>query len=183
MPQTTLIPLERMQEIAHHAVKKHCNESHPDFEDFVQDVLLGILERQNEYDPSFGKSEISFITTVANQKACNRVLEQRRLNNAITVNRIGCISFQSPTEDAVELDAKGDLACIDESVLFARFFSMLDETDSAVLKLRLAGYSAGEIVGRLGISMNTFRQVKKSLAEKIMDFRFFQNNNAMHGNY
>ncbi len=180
MSQTTLIPLERMLQIARQAVKKHCRESHGDFEDFVQDVLLGMFERQNEFDPALGKPE-TFVISVAKQKAGNRVRQRRRYEKTLGTNRNGCIPFISPTGDVAELE--GDPACVDESVLFARFFSTLDETDAAVLKLRLAGYSTGEIVGKLRISMTVFRRAKKRLSEKITDFRLFQNNNAMRGNY
>jgi RNA polymerase sigma factor (sigma-70 family) len=173
MTQELLVPLNRLLEIARQAVKKHCDESHCDFEDFVQDVLLGILQRQGEYIPTLGTAE-TFIRTVANQKACNRIREQRRREKIIGTNRTGCIPFRNSPEDANELDTNGNLPCIDESIQFARFFSMLDVTDSAVLKLQLAGYSAGEITNKLGISMNTFRRVKKKLSEKIEDFRFFK---------
>lgn len=177
-----LLPLERLLEIARRSVRKHCNPSHPDFEDFVQDVLLGIFQRQGEYDPARGTVE-TFVFSIAKQKAYNRVAEQRRREKTIGTNRGGCIPFHSSPEDVNELDAKGDLACIDESVLFARFFSLLDSTHSSILKNLMAGYSERETRQLLGISVDEFREVKKSLSENFEDFRFFQKNNAMRGNY
>ena len=177
----TLIPTEQLLEIARQIAKKHRSETHPDFEDFEQDILLGVLERQHEYDPACGTVK-TFVLTVANQKACNRSVEQRRREKLIATNRNGCIPFRNAPENANELDAKGDLSCIDESVLFARFCSTLKPLDAAVLKSQLAGYSAGETVKRLGISMSAFREAKKNLAEKIVNFRFFQKNNAPRGN-
>ena len=177
-----LLPVERLLEIARQSVKKHCDESHDDFEDFVQDVLLGILQRQDEYDPSLSKVE-TFVISVAKQKACNRVTELRRRENAIGTNRNGCIPFRCSPEDVNELDANGNLACIDESVLFAQFFSFLDATHSAVLKLRMEGYTAKETRHLLGISVEEFHEARKNLFEQFEDFRFFQKNNAMRQNY
>ena len=177
-----LLPVERLLEIAQQCVKKHRNESHDDFEDFVQDVLLGILQRQDEYDPAFGKVE-SFVISIAKEKAYNCVTEQRRRENAISTNRNGCTPFRCSPEDVNELDARGDLACIDESMLYAQIFLFLDATDSAVLKLRMEGYSAEETRHILGISVDEFHEARKNLFEKFEDFRFFQKNKAMRQNY
>ena len=176
-----LLPVERLLEIAQQSVKKHCNESHDDFEDFVQDVLLGILQRQDEYDPAFGKVE-SFVISIAKQKACNCVARQRRRENAISTNRNGCISFRCSLEDINELDTRGDLACIDESLLFVQFFLLLNATESALLKLRMEGCSVNETRHRLGISVDEFHEARKNLFEKFEDFRFFQKNKAMREN-
>jgi len=103
------VPLDTILTIAQTSVRHYCPKNHPFFDDFRQDVLVCILERQDSYYPSQGTLE-NFIVSVARQQA-------RNCSSAYRRERQLCMYSTVKTEPVA----------VDEELLFAQLTAFLSE--------------------------------------------------------
>ena len=172
-----LIPTEQILAIVRQVVSKYRRHNHADYEDFVQDVLLGVFERMTEYDPARGKAE-TFIISVAYQKANDRTQEERRYRRQTTTNHRSRIPYRVRLREVGEADKHGRLRYDDPSVRLSRIRHSLDPEQEQIFSLLRLGNSSSDIERQMNISTARFQEIVSSLIEifssKKITWKFFE---------
>ncbi|GHT35010.1 hypothetical protein FACS189427_03430 [Planctomycetales bacterium] len=167
-----LLP-ERLIEIAQNCVRKHRSESSPNFEDFRQDVLLGILERQPFYNPALGTAEC-FVISVARQTAKHCIEEHRQHLRQMTTNYRTQLPNLVNEIDADTADEFGLLVKEDDSLMFIQLTVFLTDEEATLLILRLSRWSRKCICRQLCITKAHYAEILNGLktwAKKLFPFK------------
>lgn len=124
-PTEPLVSEDRLLEIAEQSARKFYRDDDPEFEDLVQEIVLGVLERQHEFDPSLGKAE-QFVVSVARQKARNRITERRNERETVFKNHRARVPYPMRHREVGEADERGRLPFIDQALCMKRLEAILN---------------------------------------------------------
>jgi DNA-directed RNA polymerase specialized sigma24 family protein len=157
-----LLPTTQLIEIAKNCVKKYCTRNSPDIEDFRQEVLLGILERQASYNPALGTAK-RFVITVAQQIAKRCRDEHCRHQQLKTRNHRTQLLIPINAIDTDDADEFGLLFVEDNMLNLIRFTVFLSQEELTVLNLRLSHCSHKQICKELRITKPRYAEIVNSL--------------------
>ena len=167
-----LIPTEQILAIVRQVVSKYRRHSHADYEDFVQDVLLGIFERMPQYDPARGKAE-TFIISVAYQKANDRNQEEQRYRRQSMTNHRSRIPYRVKLREVGEEEKHGRLRYSDPSLRLSQIQHSFDSEQEQFLSLLRSGHSQSEIERQMKISTSCFQEIASSLIDLFASKKLF----------
>jgi hypothetical protein len=131
-------------------------------EDFRQDILLGILERQPFYNSALRTAEC-LVVFVARQTAKHCIEEYRQQLRQRTTNHR--TQRQSPVKEinADEADAFGLLVKEDGSLMFIQLTVFLTDEEVTLLILRLSRHSRMRICKQLRITKAHYTEILNGL--------------------
>ena len=172
------IPLERLLYIAKCAAKKYRRPNHQDFDDLVQEIVLGVLQRQSDYDPNKGGLE-KFVIGVAYQKAADRSKQFDLQLVQSTTNHRTRIPYRYKPRDLDELDEHGRLRYQDEKLRIQRFASLFEGHLKEIFLLLLKGCDMKSICRRRGYSTRDFERDFEQLKKNYFENQNFVENNDL----
>ena len=163
----------RLFEIARQCGLKYFRDDHPEYEEFVQEILLGVLERQHEYDPTRDKADL-FVISVARQKARNRMEERRAERESMYRNHRSRIPYPMKHREAGEADEHGRLRFTDHDLCMKRLESILPSEPLELLRLLKEEWSESKIRAKTGWNREEFQRHSEEL--KMHAKKIFQKN-------
>jgi RNA polymerase sigma factor (sigma-70 family) len=149
-------------EIAGQCARKYFRDEHPEFEEIVQEVVLGVLERQHEFDPRLGPAD-RFAVSVARQKARNRMEERQHERDTVCRNHRARIPYKMKHRDAEEADQRGRLPSVDLSLAMKKLESILSPELLELLRMLKNQCSEPEIREKLGCSEEEYFRMEDEL--------------------
>ncbi len=162
MTTQEILPVSQILDIVRQVVSKYRRHNHADYEDFVQDVLLGVFERMSEYDPARGKAE-KFVISVANQKARDRHREERRYREQATTNHRSRVPYRVKIREVGEADRCGRLQYDDPDLRLSQIRQRLDSEQSRFLELLQSGYDRNDIERKMKIDSTRSHEIAQTL--------------------
>lgn len=162
MTSNMIIPLEDLLDIVRKVVSKYRPHNHPDYGDFVQDVLLGIFERMPEYDPACSEAK-KFVISVAYQKAMDRHIEDRRRRRIATTNHRSRVPYRVKLREVGEADRHGRLKYDDPDLRLCRIRESLDHEQLRFLELLRSGHEQVDIERKMNITSERCHEIARSL--------------------
>lgn len=160
---TQLLPTEQIISIVRQVVSKFRRHNHPDYDDFVQDVLLGLFERLPEYDPERGKKPALFVFSIAHQKANDRHRESKRYRELATTNHRSRVPYRVKIREVGEADQQGRLGYDDPSLRLSRIRHQLDPEQERFLSLLRNGDDRVGIERKMQISTVRSQEIASEL--------------------
>lgn len=166
-----ILPTEQIVSIVRQIVSKYRRHNHPDYEDFVQDVLLGVFERLPEYDPTRGKETdpekkpARFVAFLAHQKANDRNRESKRQRDEATMNHRSRVPYRIKIREVGEADQRGRLGYNDPSLRLSRIRQLLDPEQERFLSLLRSGADRIGIERKMNISAARSQEIASELQE------------------
>ncbi len=162
MTTHAILPVEKILDIVRQVVSKYRRRNHPDYEDFVQDILLGVFERTVDYDPARGKAE-KYVISVANQKARDRHREERRYREQATTNHRSRVPYRVKIREVGEADRCGRLQYDDPVLRLSQVRQRLDAEQSRFLELLRSGYDRSDIERKMKIDSTQSHEIALTL--------------------
>jgi len=138
-----------------------------DAEDIVQNVVLILVEKQNEYDSN--KSFYSWAFNICRFQIMAYFTKiKRNKEDAIFNDSINC----SPDSLGYRFEKMPfqDLIQNEKQKVFSQIKSVLSDKEKTIMELSLEGWGANDIIYRLKISRNAFTSSKSRAIKKAKNF-------------
>lgn len=155
-PIGPLVSEERLVEIARQCARKFYRADHPEHEELVQEIVLGVLERQHEFDPALGTAD-QFVVSVARQKARNRIDKRRHERDTMYRNHRTRIPYPMRHRETGEADERGRLPFIDQALCMKRLESILSPELLDLLGMLRKNWSEWAIRRKTGWSKDEYQ--------------------------